>query len=350
MDSMTILRARPERRTTKIHRPEETLGYDAGYLFTVHTRPVEYLGDIYTLLARMSRDTRSYVVSGQLKEGLAYGREYPRIYRRFVLWHLRYFERLGVEPYLPFEVVDRQWVCVDLDAMDLSKWQDEFKTPWDAVPYIRAHLPLEFQKAGCVWQWSSSAGLGGKYKAHAWFWLDRPACCYGWKEYFRKWETCTIDLALYNPVQPHYVNDPLFEGVDDPFEFLPRLRVYEGWPVKVPDEVMTIAQWKARRAKEQQEREKKAAVYRFLRLSPSKDRYATGALFSACENIASAGVGARHNTILEESLSTYRFVLEGHLEESQWRREITRAAMDTLPSNRHDEIKRILDGAMEVAA
>src|SRR3954452_13162542 len=92
----------------------------------------------------------------------------------------------------------------------------------EALAYVVDHLPPEFQGVSFVYQWSNRAGFcSRKIKVHLWFWLTEPRTGEELRRWARWWNDTTkrklADPALYNPVQPHYVADPILpEGVVAP--------------------------------------------------------------------------------------------------------------------------------------
>ena len=84
----------------------------------------------------------------------------------------------------------------------------------DVVKHAVTHLPPEFATANCWWQFSSSMGMKPGIRLHLWYWLHRAIDENEAKTWLASYP---VDLALYNPVQPHYVAKPVFEdGIADP--------------------------------------------------------------------------------------------------------------------------------------
>lgn len=107
----------------------------------------------------------------------------------------------------------------------------------EAIESFIALLPTEFRQASYWYQFSSSAGLmqpdGSPYKrgvrVHLFFWLAAPVQDHLIKAYLQihcyEQHLCTlstrdgpplltpwIDMALFNPVQPHYIALPQFDS------------------------------------------------------------------------------------------------------------------------------------------
>jgi hypothetical protein len=106
------------------------------------------------------------------------------------------------------------WLMLDVDCFEgLSCTEDGVRQ------FIRDVLPQVFQGVACSVQFSASAGIyenGEPIKAglncHITFALNRPLT----NSEVKKWLSgLPVDMALYSPVQPHYVTDPqIEEGID----------------------------------------------------------------------------------------------------------------------------------------
>ncbi|MDP4918200.1 MAG: hypothetical protein NWR12_10805, partial [Haliea sp.] len=102
-----------------------------------------------------------------------------------------------------------------------------------SIEYAVSQLPEEFNDASYIWQLSSSCGLfdTNVISVHLFFWLTDPLP----DEDLRLWAyhtnigygSCLVDRAVFNPVQPHYIANPSFVGLDDPI-IGPRLGFHEG--------------------------------------------------------------------------------------------------------------------------
>jgi len=125
------------------------------------------------------------------------------------------------------------WVMVDVD---------EYSAPCtiDGVQqFIKNELPEQFRDAACSVQFSASAGIFQQglplkegLNCHLTFFLNRPLNNPQVKQWLKG---RPVDMALYTPVQPHYVTDPVIgKGVDLRLEH--RRIFIDGHPeVKVPD-------------------------------------------------------------------------------------------------------------------
>lgn len=143
--------------------------------------------------------------------------------------------------------VPRRWVMIDIDLKDRSEW--DYSTPEACEKVAKsalARLPLELRVAGCYWQLSSSAGMKPGLRAHLWFWLDRPCDDLFLLRYAAsvndREAKPIIDDSLFNPVQPHYIADPIFQGPPDPV--VQRSGIIEGPPAELPKMLTRENAWK----------------------------------------------------------------------------------------------------------
>ncbi|MDO9600591.1 MAG: hypothetical protein Q7J47_22960 [Azoarcus sp.] len=151
------------------------------------------------------------------------------------------------------------WVVFDVDKYEPSV--DPIAFPAQAIEeFIKKELPECFHYVACRWMLSSSAGAPGKahiLKAHLAFWFARPYSSAQLKIWAQA-NGLNVDLALFDPVQWHYMANPVFEGgivdpvpvrygVIDGFEqsvdlVIPEglvvsanARAYEGGDIELPD-------------------------------------------------------------------------------------------------------------------
>ncbi len=233
MDSLTILHA-DKPAAKRIHLDEKgeltVRAIEPSFLHNVETVSVDGLLTLYGLLEDLQVSTSKMVVRGQLIEG----RQSQQIRRT-----LRTSK--GEPP--NFEACPRQWLMIDIDQLPLPPvWSDIEQHADKIVQYATEQLPTEFQEVSCVYQWSGSMGVKrDQVRLHLWFWLDRPVADHEAKAWLRN---SPVDLALYNPVQPHFTANPtLSAGVIDPVKV--RVGLYEAKSgedtVRVPDIIETSA-------------------------------------------------------------------------------------------------------------
>jgi hypothetical protein len=125
-------------------------------------------------------------------------------------------QRKGIN--FPMQEGGARWICLDFDGIALPACVDPYGP--GGIEYAVAQLPHEFHTASYLAQFSASAGIlnadGTPYKpglrAHVFFWLDRATT----NEELKGWLfDYPVDLAVFTPVQPHYICNPVLgEGVD----------------------------------------------------------------------------------------------------------------------------------------
>jgi hypothetical protein len=342
---LTILRAAPGGRATKVFTPEEVLPYSVGVEVSCHSRAAVGLPGLYRLLGKVSQDPRAFVVRGVP----APHANVDRMNRRYLPDPQR------GEP--DMMAADQRWLCVDLDGIANPGLSD----PDERAAYLIEQLPPCFWAVGHIVQWSASAGRDGwaMLKAHVWFILDRPAYCKSWRAYWAArmeegWGP--VDHCLYQAVQPHYTADPIFEGVEDPCAGA-RLYYYDGPALRVPAEVVDLATWQTEQ--EEIRRARAAAQERALtnaraRMATRSERsvrgqregYARAALRRAVEAIAACSEGSRHDTIRDQAVASYGLVLAGALAHDVWWDALEAAGMARLGGEgREREVIRLLESA-----
>ena len=120
-----------------------------------------------------------------------------------------------------FTEAARSWFAVDLDKIKRPAAIDPVVDPEGAIEYLIGLLPPELQDASCWWQFTCSQSLPDSedtLSARLWFWLLEPLG----DAALTRWADCAnkggklIDRSIYRAVQPHYVADPIFDGMRDP--------------------------------------------------------------------------------------------------------------------------------------
>lgn len=193
--------------------------------FDVSTAEVKDLESLYGVLTDLQISFNREIIRGQLIPG----RENLHITRT---------KKARAGEQANFRDIPHAWVLVDVD------WRkDLFKADYstekgclDVVNYALAKMPFELRSAGCVWQFSASAGFEPGIRLHLWFWLDRPMN----SRELRLWAENTneeageglIDCALMEPIQQHFCVPPLLEGLEDPIAV--RLGILPGNTAVIP--------------------------------------------------------------------------------------------------------------------
>ena len=123
-----------------------------------------------------------------------------------------------------FVAAPRRWFAVDMDKVPCPAATDPVDDPDAAIEHLIGLLPPELWDASCWWQLTSCQSLPGyedTLSARLWFWLAEPlddASLTRWAHSANKGGKI-VDPSIYRAVQPHYVADPIFDGMRDP---LPR--------------------------------------------------------------------------------------------------------------------------------
>ncbi len=223
-DELTILHALPPRpgarrpRLTKAFWSDGSVqDYDRGAsLFRAEVVSLTGIGDLFRHLCALRRNPHACIVRGALSAEA----NPARIQRRFR------------KP--PHDLLDapRRWMALDIDGLPRPR-RLKSASMLELADWLIAQLPAEIGRASCVVQWSASMGLveDGAIRAHLWFWLSEPVSNGALRAFVgmlrdkgHKW----LDVALYNPVQPHFVADPILSGLEDPVQ----KRVEPWWSVE----------------------------------------------------------------------------------------------------------------------
>lgn len=126
-----------------------------------------------------------------------------------------------------FVPANRNWILTDADDVPAPDGLDPIKDPEEAAQHvIETYYPECFHSASFWWSLTSSAGLMRRdtIRMRLGFVLDRPVSDAECKTLMPG--KPSADPALYNPVQPHYIAAPVFDGVPDPIHR--RMGVWKG--------------------------------------------------------------------------------------------------------------------------
>lgn len=374
-DTVTVLRAVDGAVLTKRIRralDDELLiaGYDNGFHSAVSEAPVAGLLDLGSLLASLECLSDRCIIRGRPLPGI------NRKRCRRLLYPVLDDDGREIDP--TFEAVPRHVLAVDFDDLPTPVWNaddlarrraaidrdraehgvpapkgeedgedidlagDDDPAPIDPVAdwalVVRAAvstLPAEFQNASAWWQMTSSAGLKPGIRLRLWFWCDRPVT----DQECKRWLAGSpVDLALYSPVQIHYIAAPIF---DDPADDPVPLR--SGWwwrhqntvavpelpePEPMPVNVDHVVSW-------QQERGKDGNG---MDLPARARRYADAALRA----VATASPGDRHPTLMAVAVRLYSLANAGLIDPAETTRNLLAAGEAPLsPAERQLRATRI---------
>lgn len=211
-DTMTILTCHtPGAQATKAFTVSadgtvSKKSYGAGVAFVYEERPVSNLQDIHDVLRELQAEPEKFIIRGKPKENAG------SVVRRKV--H---------DDDAAFIPQPRRWVMLDVDKVAYPENMDVAVNPVEVIQWVKSTLPEPFNTTRCVYKFSSSQNVPSKLgdapkktiSAHLYFWCDKPVSEAEWKRLFKAHGT-KIDLAIFNPVQPHFTANPLFDGMPNP--------------------------------------------------------------------------------------------------------------------------------------
>jgi len=348
---LTILRCREGHRASKIHRWSgawETEPYDAGMWFSAsNSRDHWTIKCLSQTLKNLERDPNSFVIRGkQIRDGVEV--------RRLIHPSTSKYTGEVTDPF--FEDADRSWLCIDVDNAPGAHGNAPYDYEKAARWVINTYLPEWLRGVSCHVQWSNSAGVKPwkTLSLHVWFMLDRAVCAQSIKEWFRANEHPHVDLMLFSAVQVHYTAAPVFVGRPDPLKKRSYLMRDSRHVAHLPDSIVNLeaqAELNAIRA-EQEERRKEILRRRLASRSPAlvqtaRQRYIQTAMEKIIRTIASAPVGARHETLMSEGSNAGSFL--DYVDETWLRDTLVEAAQGLYgDAARREDVPRIVNDALEL--
>lgn len=209
---VTILTCTGNNFAAKTHRRTADGGlftdsFNAGKYFYHEEVQFDNLHGLHKIITEGAVDPKKFMIRGRLRADAPQQNDgrVRRCSRR---------QSDGEEPY--FEDADRASVMIDFDKVENPDGLNPAST--EAMTYLRTLLPPEFHDVGCVYSLSASAGLSNsdRISGHLWFVFDRPVSNRELKVWLSGYP---VDKALFNPVQAHYIANPIFrDGLVDPIE------------------------------------------------------------------------------------------------------------------------------------
>jgi hypothetical protein len=161
------------------------------------------------LLCHVARDPRMAIVRGSVLPHVQPGKAYLRRARRD-------------DGTNSLTDCARAWVAVDMDDVPLPAGLD-LKNSAAVVLHLQTLLPPELRGVDCLLVWSAKMGFrtAGLARCKLWFALSAPVADADLRAWALAWNARqgarVIDPKLLNPVQPHYVADPILAvGIADP--------------------------------------------------------------------------------------------------------------------------------------
>lgn len=201
-DTLTVLtHVTRSHRLSKRWLADGTIeGYEDAKTFKIRQVPIRGIDQFARLLAdELIGDPYTCIIRGRLRE--------EHTGERVVHKSGAYFK--PVELHLLALDVDNYVPCM-ADLSDPTACVREF---------IQLELPDEFQNVTCVYHLSASFGhpsVGGKLKAHLFFWLVKPQYGSVLKAWIKQLKI-PVDASMTQDVQAIYTANPVFDpGVEDP--------------------------------------------------------------------------------------------------------------------------------------
>lgn len=261
-------------------------------------RPVADLGDLHAQLVAAQAHPDTHAVLAALRPDLGdVARQVPRDSATFA------------------RETSTGLLCLDIDSAPLDPRLD--------VRGLASAVLWRFgldERAGCVWQWTASAGLKPGLRARLWCVLARPVAAStlrGWLAHLRgdppKGRPGAVpwaDPSTYSISQPVYTAPPRIIGGADPYPV--RLVLIDGPPLD-PGPVEAWAGRQAMRARiEAQEQAARAAAARERAAGGGGDATRRW-LRDACAGLMATPPGARHDALRGVLRGACEAVREGRL-------------------------------------
>lgn len=190
--------------------------YQAGTYFSAELVECDSISSLSAILSDPAQTKSTIVIRGLPIEEADLSQKVRRRIHRLDQNQLETSEH-------PFVDQPQPWLMIDIDKYRLPVELDLIDHTEQSIEHVVRQLPPEFHEVSFFWQLSGSAGVYSSrdISVHLWFWLSQSVSTYA----LRQWAKASnavpgsrlIDPALYNPVQPHYVTDPLFvQPLKDP--------------------------------------------------------------------------------------------------------------------------------------
>jgi hypothetical protein len=296
------------------------------------------LADLYRALERLRKRPDMCLVRGTAIDPTA-----PAIRRK----------KLGDEAGL--RDGDREWMCCDLDTLDVPVELREVFAGADGIrlagAWARGLLPSWLATAGCVAQWSASAGRDGyaRAKLHLWFWFTRPVCCDSIERYCKT--VPLLDPSTCRVCQPIYTADPIIEdGWQGP---MVRLALLDGPLAEPPADVLCLVDHEAVQSAAAEKRAEQARKWAEASLyqtgtaaQRSLERRFQGVLRRHLDAVAGTGEGGRHAAIVSAARAVIATGDECRVDIYSALEQLRSVAQAKLPSNRQHEPGAIIAHAL----
>lgn len=198
-DTVCVLACADKLKLTKTWRADGTIQqYDDAKHFRVYERQVSSIHDVAVLMQKLAKKPNCALIRGRFvgaAHAVGEGGAFRRVLKNFHDQPLHF-------------------VMLDIDRFQPAA--DPVREPVAAIDeFITSALPECFHYRSYYWQLSSSAGHPSKaasreLRAHLVFWLEKPYTS-GQLKAWKLARNIAVDGALFNPVQLHFVADPVLE-------------------------------------------------------------------------------------------------------------------------------------------
>jgi len=225
VDALTILETHGQIVAAKRIRlrdgqPPEVLDYDNAKHFGIIERSVGSIEDVAELLSKVERYPRYMMIRGRALPGIDHKNA------------LRRKSNGRADGDACFAEAAHHLIPLDFDSITCPRGTDPLDLA-SAARVAAAHLPSEFFGVTCWAQFTSTAGVKPGIRIRLFYWGSRPTT----DQELRDWvPEGAVDHAIFDPVQPIYLANPIFEEGSDPVRVRSGLVRGDREVVAVPDE------------------------------------------------------------------------------------------------------------------
>jgi hypothetical protein len=183
--------------------------FDNATWFTLRSVTAPDLRTFGCILYRVARNSRMAIVRGDPLPHVQSGKAYMRRARRS-------------DGTNALTDCARAWIAVDMDDAPLPPRLD-WRDPEAVALYLQTLLPPELRGVDCLLVWSAKMGfrVAGLARCKLFYALTAPVSDSDLRAWAMAWNrqqgAKLIDPKLFNPVQPHYLANPILAaGIADP--------------------------------------------------------------------------------------------------------------------------------------
>lgn len=211
--TLTVLVSAKNRHCGKVFDKEGNDRSEVELLWRPSEERVASLVDLHALLTRLATQRTAIVIRGVPGREMTDEERRHGVYRRMIGGGFAN----GI-----FVAKPQAWAALDIDGLEAPS----DLRPADEIEYLMGRVPEPFAGVSCVWQRTASWGRKPGLRYRLWYLLDEPvedARLKAWALQVK--DAFPVDAAVFAPVQPHYVADPIIlDGWKCP---APRWGIYE---------------------------------------------------------------------------------------------------------------------------